>query len=149
MRVGSAAFVVLLLSWLVVLPSLPFLREVLFPERPPLVAVENGTSETVVIWASTEPSVRPTGDTYPLARFGFSVKPHELGMLPNTRSWESVAVYSVGCALLAEEIVDGATRIVVGERGAVSVVPGGLPSDLAVATPTEACALVPWTPPPL
>jgi hypothetical protein len=84
--------------------------------------------------------MKPTRDRESIARIALAspAGPHPL----------PVAEHTAGCSCLAEEIVDGATRIVVAEGGLVSAASGGVPSDLAIAVPTETCALIPWTPPP-
>jgi hypothetical protein len=149
MKVLSGAFTLFLLLTFLVLPSLSFLRRALIPERPPLVAIENTTASGLVIWASTEPFPRPTGDSYLLARFGFAVEPNETVILPNDRAWSLVELYSLACTSLAEEVVDSTTHVRIEDPMTVSLVPGDVPANLAVAKPSTTCALVPFTPPPV
>jgi hypothetical protein len=105
----------------------------------------------VIVWGTTEPTVRPTGDEYLLPTFGFVVGPNATLRLPDNRVWESAAVYSADCTLLDQVFADGAIRVII-DGAEVSVAASGSIGAYQVAKTTETCRLVPYegpTVPPL
>ncbi len=126
------------------------LDQAFLQERIGIVAIENRNDAPVIVWGTTQPVGRPTGDD-PQPTHGFIVGPNASLRLPDDHVWESVAIYTLDCVLIAEGFADGLRRAVVAGT-ILSFEPSGSIGNLDVAQRTDECRLVPYeglTPMPL
>lgn len=144
-RVVGTAFLLYAFGVPFLLSAGSMLYQGVFPERPAAVTIENQTGVPFISWGNTEPVPRPTGD-YFSARFGFAIGPHAVVVLPDNRTWDSVEIYTLACKLVAEEILDGPSRIVIAPEGTVTIERGEPADSVEPASPTDECPLVPYMP---
>lgn len=144
LRLAATAILFFVFGLPIVLALGSVLGQTVFSERTGIFAIENRNDAPMIAWGSTEPAVRPTGD-YLLASYGFIVGPNTSLRLPDDHVWESVAIYTIDCVLVAETFADGSNRVVI-DGVVVSTEPIGSIGGLDVAQRTNVCRLVPYEP---